>query len=306
MLDMHKEGEWLIAHLREADTAMPLGNLLREEWKLPRKQVHLLFQHKEVWLDGTPVAQHVRGEAGQELRMRLCQQEPYGVEPAVFALDVLYEDDHLLIVNKPAGVLLHPTEPEHRGTLDHWVAGHFARTGVFSKVRHVHRLDQETSGVVLYAKHAWAAALLDELLRERQIKRTYQAFVQGRVKADRGKIDEPIGRDRNHATRRRVTPNGDKAVTHYQVTKRYQDVTLLQCSLETGRTHQIRVHMSHIGHPLLGDTLYGGKVGLINRQALHAAQLQFRHPFGGQVVRVQAPLPVELQALQNALREVPK
>lgn len=306
MLDMRKEGEWLVAHLRAEDAAMPIGNLLREQWKLPRKQVHLLFQHKEVWLDGSPVAQHARTEAGQELRMRLCQEEPYGVEPAAEPLEVLYEDDHLLIANKPAGVLLHPTEPVHRSTLDHLVAGHFARTGVKSKVRHVHRLDQETSGVVLYAKHGWAAAMLDEQLRERQIKRTYLAFVHGRMSKERGKIDEPIGRDRNHATRRRVSPNGDKAVTHYQVLQRYRDVTALQCSLETGRTHQIRVHMSYIGHPLLGDTLYGGRANHIQRQALHAAQLQLRHPFGGHGVEVKAPLPAEMQALQNALQEVPR
>jgi 23S rRNA pseudouridine1911/1915/1917 synthase len=301
MLEMRKEGEWLVSHLREADTAIPLGNLLREEWKLPRKQVHLLFQHKEVLLDGSPVALHVRGQVAQELRLRLCQAEPFGVEPSGDAVEVLYEDDHLLIVNKPVGVLLHPTEPGHRETLDHLVAGHFARTGVQSKVRHVHRLDQDTSGVVLYAKHAWAAALLDELLRERQIKRTYLAFVQGRLRTDRGKINEPIGRDRNHATRRRVTPHGDVAITHYQVVKRFPDNTLIQCSLETGRTHQIRVHLSHIGHPLLGDTLYGGKNSLIQRQALHATQLQFRHPFGGGNVEVHAPLPDDLHALQGRL-----
>lgn len=305
MREMQKDGEWLVTQLLESDTHCPLGNLLREDWKLPRKQVHLLFQHKDILVNGLPVAQHAKGEAGQELRLRVCLPEPFGVEPVAEPLDVRYEDDHLLVVNKPAGVLLHPTEKHHQHTLDHLVAGHFARTDVQSKVRHVHRLDQDTSGVVLYAKHAWASALLDELLRERQIRRTYLAFVQGSMKTASGTINEPIGRDRNHPTRRRVTPTGDAAITHYQVRKRYDGATLIECSLETGRTHQIRVHLSHIGHPLLGDALYGGKKMLIARQALHAARLQFPHPFGGQVVTVDAPLPPDLRALQNKLKEVP-
>ncbi|MFE1626516.1 RluA family pseudouridine synthase [Brevibacillus reuszeri] len=301
MQDMKKEGEWLITHLREEDADIPIGNLLREEWKLPRKQVHLLFQYKEVLLDGEPVAQHIKGAEGQEIRLRLCPPEPLGLDPASEVPDILYEDDHLLIVNKPAGLLLHPTESHHHLTLDHLVAGHFFRTGLQAKVRHVHRLDQDTSGVVLYAKHGWASALLDELLRERKIKRTYCAFVHGKVSKDSGKINEPIGKDRNHPTRRRVTPNGDQAVTHYQVRKRYKTATQLECRLETGRTHQIRVHLSYIGHPLLGDDLYGGKRDLIRRQALHGAILRFEHPFSQELVEVQAPLPDDLLALEKKL-----
>jgi len=296
-----KEGEWLVSRLGEADAGMPVGNLLREHWGVPRKQVHLLFQHKEVLLDGVAVAQPVRTKAGQEIRLRLLKPEPYGVEPVEEALDVLYEDEHLLVVNKPAGLLLHPTEPGHRRTLDHLVAGHFARNGQEIRVRHVHRLDQDTSGAVLYAKHAWASALLDEALRERKIKRTYLAWVHGRLAKDMGKIDKPIGRDRSHPARRRVARGGDPAVTHYQVVERYRDVTLIRCRLETGRTHQIRVHLSHMGHPLLGDALYGGKTDRIARQALHACRLEWIHPFGGRQMAVEAPLPDDLSKLKRQL-----
>lgn len=305
MHTMRREGEWLIARLTAADAAIPVGNLLRERWKLPRKQVHLLFQHKEVEIDGTAVPQHARGEEGQEIRMRMCPPEPFGIDPADEPVEVLYEDDHLLVANKPAGVLLHPTEPHHRQTLDHLVAGHFLRTGVKAKVRHVHRLDQDTSGLVLYAKHAWAAALLDEMLRARSIKRTYRAIVHGQLKNDSGTINAPIGADRNHPSRRRVTPNGDAAITHYGVLERYRSATKLECRLETGRTHQIRVHLSHIGHPLVGDALYGGKRDLLPRQALHAAVLRFDHPFGGQPIEVHAALPDDLQRLERQLRESP-
>ncbi|RNB88919.1 RluA family pseudouridine synthase [Brevibacillus nitrificans] len=303
MQTMKKEGEWLIARLTAADAAAtPIGNLLREGWKLPRKQVHLLFQHKEVLIDGQPVAQHAKVEEGQEIRLRLCQPEPFGIEPVEEPLDVLYEDDHLLIVEKQAGILLHPTEPHHHLTLDHLVAGHFFRTGQQAKVRHVHRLDQDTSGVVLYAKHPWASAILDEMLRERLIKRTYVAFVHGQVAKESGKINQPIGKDRNHATRRRVTPNGDTAITHYTVREKYRNATKVECSLETGRTHQIRVHLSYIGHPLIGDTLYGGKRDGILRQALHAEVLQFTHPFGNETVKVHADLPADLVELEKRLR----
>ncbi|KZE55532.1 RNA pseudouridine synthase [Brevibacillus parabrevis] len=302
MRSMKKEGEWLVCHLQAEDDAIPIGNLLREGWKLPRKQVHLLFQHKEVLVDGAPCAQHTQVREGQEIRMRLCQPEPLGLDPASETVPILYEDDHLLIVNKPAGMLLHPTEPNHHLTLDHLVSGHFFRTGLQAKVRHVHRLDQDTSGVVLYAKHAWASALLDEMLRERKIKRTYLAFVSGQMAKGSGKINEPIGKDRYHATRRRVTPNGDFAVTHYEVKERYKTATKVECRLETGRTHQIRVHLSHIGHPLLGDELYGGKQDLIRRQALHAAVLTLAHPFGGELVEASAPLPLDLLALEKKLR----
>jgi len=301
MIKMIREGEWLVGTLTGAEDGVAARALLRDHWGLPKKMVHLLFQEKGVWLDGRPAVLHDRTEAGQEIRLRVCPPEPYGVEPVTETLLPLYEDDHLLIFNKPAGLLVHPTEPGHRRTLDHLVAGYMQTAGVPSKVRHIHRLDAETSGAILYAKHALAAALLDEALRVNRISRRYAAFVHGRVKPDRGTIDQPIGRDRHHPSRRRVSPGGEEAITHFQVIERYGDVTLVQCQLDTGRTHQIRVHLSHLGHPLLGDPLYGGKTGLINRQALHAEALHFVHPFGGVQMVVQAPWPDDLTQLRKQL-----
>lgn len=305
MIRMEKQGEWLVGTIPDEADDMPVGTLLREQWKWPKKLVHLLFQQKEVWLDESPVPQHRKVKSRQAIRAKVCTPEPHGVEPSGATLDVLYEDDHLLIANKPAGVLLHPTEKHHRGTLDHLVAGHFQRTGVQARVRHVHRLDLETSGAVMYAKHSLASALLDEALRQRHIKRHYVAYVQGTLSKDSGTIAEPIGKDRNHPSRRRVTPNGDPAITHFRVTERYAGATRLECQLETGRTHQIRVHLSYLGHPLLGDTLYGGKAGLIQRQALHAFALRFTHPFGGEMLDVLASIPPELMQLEEKLRQSP-
>ncbi|MED2011069.1 RluA family pseudouridine synthase [Brevibacillus borstelensis] len=305
MIAMKKQGEWLIGTIPDEVDGLGIGSLLREHWKWPKKQVHLLFQHKEVWLEGNPAAQHVKVAAGQEIKVRACAPEPFGLDPSPEKLQVLYEDDHLLIVNKPAGMLLHPTEKFHKKTLDHLVAGHFERTGVAARVRHVHRLDQETSGVVMYAKHALASALLDEHLRERKIKRHYIAYVHGRLSKESGTISEPIGKDRFYSNRRRVTPTGDAAVTHYRVTERFETATKLECELETGRTHQIRVHLSYVGFPLIGDTLYGGKEMFVKRQALHAAILRFSHPFGMETLEVSAALPPDLQQLESRLRHSP-
>lgn len=301
MIACRKNGEWLSGTLGADDAGMQIGILLREKWHLPKKTVHLLFQHKEVLLQGEPVNQHALTQVGQEISLRLCPPEPYGIEPVKGQLEVVYEDDHLLIVNKPAGLLLHPTEDKHRRTLDHLVAGHFRKQGIEAHVRHVHRLDQDTSGAVLYAKHALAAALLDERLRQRLIKRSYVAFVHGSVAKDSGRIDAAIGRDRHHPVRRRVSPAGDRAITDYRVVKRYRQATKVECHLETGRTHQIRVHLSHLGHPLLGDTLYGGHALGINRQALHAASLRLLHPFGEQSIEVTCPLPGDLLQLERHL-----
>lgn len=301
MIELNKTGEWLVGILGRETAGRPIGELLRDTWKLPKKTVHLLFQQKEILLDGLPVPQHAMVAEGQEIRLRLCQPEAFGLDPVAQPLNVLYEDDHALVVNKPAGLLLHPTEKGDIVTLDHIVAGYFAKHDIYARVRHVHRLDQDTSGAVLYAKHALASALLDEQLRLRRIKRSYVAFAHGKIAPDSGTIDQPIGKDRHHPQRRRVSPQGDFAITHFQVLKRFSSATKIECQLETGRTHQIRVHLSYLGHPLLGDTLYGGKSAGINRQALHAAKLQFFDPFAEKEIRVSSDLPAELLRLEQSL-----
>ncbi|MGC5328397.1 RluA family pseudouridine synthase [Brevibacillus sp. SYSU BS000544] len=301
MIRMTRDGEWLTGQLETPQPELTYGDLLREQWGLPKKMAHLLFQHKEVLLNDQPINQNHKVTETGTLRMRVCLPEEYGVEPKVTNLEILYEDDHVLIVNKPAGMLLHPTESSHTETLDHYIAGLLQQQGIQAKVRHVHRLDQDTSGAVLYAKHALASSLLDEMLRHRKISRMYMAVVQGKIPQDTGKIDAPIGRDRHHPSRRRVTPQGEHAVTLYRVIKRFPYATQVECSLETGRTHQIRVHLSHLGFPLVGDTLYGGKKNGISRQALHAFKLSLIHPFGEEKITVEAPMPQELQQLISRL-----
>ncbi|UFJ42701.1 RluA family pseudouridine synthase [Brevibacillus humidisoli] len=301
MIIMDRQEEWLTGTLPGQVPAVTVGQLLREHWKLPKKTVHLLFQGKGVRINGEVVNQLQKIQPGDAVSLWACQPEPLGLEPRRGDLAILYEDEHLLIVNKRAGCLLHPTPSNLDVTLDHLVAGYFAEKGIEAKVRHVHRLDRETSGAVLYAKHALAAALLDERLRRREISRRYVAFVHGQPKQESGTIKAPIGRDRHHAVRRIVTSGGEQAITHYRILDRYRGGAQVECILDTGKTHQIRVHFRHLGHPLMGDVLYGGKTGLIDRVALHAASLQLNHPFGEHRVIVEANWPDDLLQLHDRL-----
>lgn len=239
---------------------------------------------------------------GGRLRVRLFPSETASFVAEWADLNVLYEDDFCMVVSKPAGMAVHPTEPGGRGTLANAVASYYEATGQQVLVRHIHRLDIDTTGPVLYAKNAYAQIRLDEAMRVKAIHRTYVAVVKGRVAVEQGTLSQPIGKDRHHPARRRVSPGGELAVTHFEVIHRYAQATLLRVRLETGRTHQIRVHMSYMGHPLLGDSLYGGPVDQLDRQALHGESLQFPHPFSREMIEAACPLPVDFQSLLENLK----
>lgn len=204
---------------------------------------------------------------------------------------ILYEDDWCIVFDKPSGMPVHPNAPSHRGTLDEAAARYGLLRGDPLPMKHIHRLDDDTSGPVLYAKNELAQLRLDEAMREKRVDRQYEAIVHGRMRQQSGIVDAAIGKDRHHGSRRRVSPSGDRAVTHYEVVRQSSDWARLRLRLETGRTHQIRVHMSHIGHPLAGDALYGGRTELISHQALRGARLAFPHPLTGDSVQVDCPEP---------------
>ncbi len=235
-------------------------------------------------------------EQNDRLYLHLFNEEEFGVLPENNPVDVLYEDDHLIIVNKPAGIDTHPNKPNQKGTLANAIAFYYKLNGLQIRVRHIHRLDRDTSGAVIFAKHDLAQSILDQHLQVKKIKRTYLAIVKGKLSPLKGIINKPIGRDRHHATRRRVSPNGQKAITHYKVDKYdpHKNISVLSLQLETGRTHQIRVHLSSINHPIIGDTLYGGNQNLIKRQALHAKQVSLLHPLTHKKIEVEASLPTDI------------
>lgn len=240
---------------------------------------------------------------GRRVMLRLFPEETLQYEPEWADIEVLYEDDFSLVVNKPPGMKVHPTREGESGTLLHALGWHLESTGQRCRPRPIHRLDEDTTGPVLAAKNEWAQYRLDEAMRDKRVERIYVALVQGHPSDNSGMIDAPIGRDRHHATRRRVSRTGDAAVTRYEVLERLRSASLVRLRLETGRTHQIRVHMSHLGHPLLGDLLYGGRAAGMARQALHGDVLMFPEPLTGERVQVRAPWPEDFAALYEQLKK---
>lgn len=216
-------------------------------------------------------------------------------------ITILYEDDHVLVADKPSGVIMYPGSPDETQTLANAVANHFMVTGQDAFVRAVHRLDRDTTGACLYAKHQGALRILDEALAQRMIRREYAALVQGQPPVRKGTIAKALGRDRHIAGKLRVHPGGQPAVTHYEVVWQGERYALLRCELETGRTHQIRVHLASIGMPLLGDLLYGLSSPFILRQALHAYRITFPEPYSRETVEVTSALPVDLLEVGQAL-----
>lgn len=237
-----------------------------------------------------------------KLLLHLFPRQEAAFQPEYKALDVLFEDDFCMVVNKPAGMPVHPSEIGQGGSLANVVAGYYASTGQACSVRHIHRLDSDTTGAVLYAKNEIAHMRLDEAMREQRIDRQYAAIVEGVFSHTQGTINEPIGRDRHQSGKRRVSSSGDKAITHYRVWEQFAQAALVRLELETGRTHQIRVHLSHKGHPLVGDSMYGGSTKRLQRQALHGERLLFDHPITGEALNLCASWPPDLVKLLADLK----
>jgi 23S rRNA pseudouridine1911/1915/1917 synthase len=215
-------------------------------------------------------------------------------------LEILFEDQYILVINKPAGMSTIPSREHPIGSLANALLGYYEEIGMRATAHIVTRLDRDTSGIVLIAKHRHVHHLLSKQQQNGHVKRTYEAFAEGSLKLEMGSIEDPIGRKTDSIIEREVRNDGQYACTHYKVLKRYKDFTHVELQLETGRTHQIRVHMSFIGHPLLGDDLYGGNLLKIKRQALHCKQIHFLHPFSGMEMNFTAPLPLDMDEIKKA------
>ena len=300
---MNIKGHMLSLKVDEQHHNTSLSHFLKTAVSASKPVIHYWMEHQKVRLNQKPAHQAAKVCTGDQIIIDLFETEESDVTPEYGELEVLFEDEHLFIVQKPAGLPTHPNEQGQTGTLANLVAFHFQANGEEKRVRHIHRLDQDTSGTVIFAKHRLAHAALDQMLSKKTITRTYIAIAEGLFKKKKGTIDEAIGRDKHHAVRRRISPNGQKAVTHFQVmdmNKRLQ-MTAVKLQLETGRTHQIRVHLSSLGYPLAGDTLYGGVRNHINRCALHAKEVDMKHPFTGEHLIIEAPLPPDMAQLMNQI-----
>ena len=263
-----------------------------------RSAVQRLLENGAVILNGKPVKKNRLTAAGEEYFLTLPELAEIPLLPQNMALDVVYEDDDVVVVNKPRGMVVHPAPGHPDGTLVNALLYHCGDTlsGVGGEKRPgiVHRIDKDTSGLIIAAKNDSAHLALSAQLSDHSLCREYEAVVRGRLREDTGTVDAPIGRHPTDRKRMAVTQKAARnAVTHWEVIARYPGYTHVRCRLETGRTHQIRVHMAYIGHPLLGDFTYGAPSpdkGL-EGQCLHARRLRFVHPTSGELVELETPLP---------------
>ena len=283
----------------ENEAGVRIDRCLSDKYEeLSRSYLQKLLKEQGVTVNGKAVKANYKIQAGDLVQTTLPDLTEPDILPENIPLDILYEDDDVLVINKPKGMVVHPANGHTSGTLVNAIMYHCQGnlSGINGVMRPgiVHRIDKDTSGLIIAAKNDFAHQFLSAQLSDHTLGREYEAVVHGGFRDDAGTVDAPIGRHPVDRKRMAVTPKNSKpAVTHYEVIARYRGYTRILCRLETGRTHQIRVHMASIGHPLLGDGVYGApcpEKGL-EGQCLHARRLKFIHPRTGQLVRIEAPLP---------------
>ena len=276
---------------------------------LTRSQAARLIESGEVAVNGKTAGKSYKLAGGEDVAVTLPEPEPVEAVPQDIPLDVVYEDADVIVVNKPSGMVVHPAPGHPDGTLVNALLYHCAGTlsGVGGALRPgiVHRIDRDTSGLIIAAKNDAAHQYLSAQLADHTLARTYECIVVGKLREDRGTVDAPIARHPTDRKRMAVVAGGREAVTHWEVIARYPGYTHVRCRLETGRTHQIRVHMAYIGHPILGDTVYGAKkeVPGLTGQCLHAVGLRFLHPRTHEVVELFCPLPEEFTRMLQKIRK---
>ena len=277
--------------------------------ELTRSAAQRLIEEGQVRVNGRPAAKSCKLNGGEEISFTLSEPECTDIVPQDIPLDIVYEDDDVIVVNKPVGLVVHPAPGHPDGTLVNALLYHCgdSLSGIGGEKRPgiVHRIDRDTSGLIIAAKNDFAHQHLSAQLQDHSLARTYEAVVLGNLRDDSGTIDAPIGRHHTDRKRMAVTSHGGKsAVTHWEVIARYQGYTHVRCKLKTGRTHQIRVHMAHIGHPIYGDTVYGQKKAVpgMTGQCLHAVGLRFLHPRTNEVVELSCSLNDEIAAFLRKIR----
>ncbi|ACJ34170.1 RluA family pseudouridine synthase [Anoxybacillus flavithermus] len=277
---------------------------LNEQWS--RSQVQQWLKEGHVLVNGKAVKPNYKCHVDDEVVISIPSPEPLDVAPEPIPLDIYYEDADVLVVNKPRGMVVHPAPGHMHGTLVNALLAHCQDlSGINGVLRPgiVHRIDKDTSGLLMVAKNDLAHESLVNQLVNKTVTRKYVAIVHGVIPHDYGTIDAPIGRDPRDRQSMAVVENGKEAVTHFRVLERFEHYTFVECQLETGRTHQIRVHMKYIGYPLAGDPKYGPRKTLpIDGQALHAGVLGFQHPRTGEYLQFEAPIPHEFERLLDMLR----
>lgn len=275
-----------------------INQILKQELNISARLLHKLILSKHIFLNNETVDTRHSLIVGDIIEINLdFEEESENIVPTKMSLNIVYEDDCLLILNKPAGMAVHPSILHYEDTVSNSVKFYFDSIGLKRKIRPVNRLDLNTSGLIVFAKNEYIQECLIKQMQQNIFKKEYLAIVSGKLKNKAGIINLPIERKENSIIERCVSESGQEAVTEYNVIHEYSDFSVVKCVLKTGRTHQIRVHMSAIGHPLLGDTLYGSSSSLINRQALHSYKISFVHPISHEKMDFICDLPDDMNTL---------
>jgi len=285
-----------------SDKYIYLREVLISHMQLSHSLLTKLKLQQKIKVNGQVTFANYKLQAGDLITVNLDLEENNSIEPQNIPLDIVFEDKNFLLINKPPGLAVHPVKGIPGGTLANAVTHYWMQRGKSNLFRPINRLDRDTSGLILIGQSQYAHQAIFRQMKTGTIKRHYQALVEGVLPEETGCINLPIARLNPRCCKRIVDTSGKYALTHYTVLKRYEGYTLLSLSLGTGRTHQIRVHLSQLGYPICGDTRYGNLSPLINRQALHAGQLVFRLPRSGTTVEFEAKLPLDMVRLLENLK----
>ena len=275
---------------------------------ISRSNAQKLIKNNKIFVNGKNVKESYKVKENDEIRIIIEEPKKSSLKPENIPLDIIYEDNDIIVINKPKGMVVHPGNGNHEGTLVNAVLAYAKDlSGIGGKLRPgiVHRIDKDTSGLIIVAKNDKAHKNLSEEIKNHEVTKIYTCLVRGNISEDDATIDMPIGRDKNDRKKMAVTEDGKKAITHFRVLKRYGNYTLLRVKIDTGRTHQIRVHMAKIGHPIIGDEVYsnGKNEFNVHGQMLHSTYLKFKHPVTGKELELEAPLPQYFQDVLEQLKE---
>lgn len=289
--------------IKEDEKELRIKELLKRHFGFSTRLMTKLKANNCVQLNGAFVKMYEKGNPGDRITVFLPEENSH-FEPEDIPISVVYEDDDLLIINKQPGYVVHPTKGHPCRTMANGIMNYMIKNQKHFKIRFVNRLDMDTSGLLAIAKNSHCQDDIQKQMYESGVTKKYVAVVHGIIDEDEGTVDLPVDKEEEDKAKRAVVEGGYPSVTHYKVLERFEKgYTMVELVLETGRTHQIRVHMSHIGHPIVGDVLYGeASVWLIDRQALHARYLSFRHPVTGRFLELEAPLPDDMLALLEKIR----
>ena len=275
-------------------------HVLKEQFLLSDRLITKLKKANKIYLNDLPTYTKKSVTVGDTVSVLIdFEEDNSNIVASNIPLNIIYEDDYLLVLNKPANIAIHPSILHFDNSLSNGVKFYFDKLGLKKKIRIVNRLDRNTSGIVVFAKNEYIQECLIKQMKTNEFKKEYLAIAKGILESKSGTLNFPIARKEGSIIERTVSSDGDSAITHYDVVKEFNNLSLVHIVLETGRTHQIRVHFSYIGHPILGDTLYGSPSELINRQALHSYKLTFIHPVTKKVLSLEAPLPNDIENIIN-------